>query len=130
MVGYKIFGAIMVIMGLFIGYLSYQAILPIVFGTKAKATIIAVQHVEAKYKKNGRKIVYDLPVFQFNYHNKAINVRDKNSVTDTNVVNTQLQIYYSEKYGISRGFSAVEIVFSIISLAFIFFGLIALFRSE
>ncbi|MDR6525516.1 hypothetical protein J2787_000886 [Chryseobacterium rhizosphaerae] len=127
---FKIFGAIMVIIGLFIGFLVYQAILPIVFGTKTKATIIAVQQVEAKYKKNGRKIIYDLPVFQFDYLNKRITVRDHNSVTDINVVNTQLYIYYSEKYGISRGFSAIEIVFSIISLAFIFFGIIALFKSK
>lgn len=117
-------------MGLFVGFFVYQAILPIVFGTKTKATIIAVQQTEAKYKKNGRKIIYDFPVFQFDYLNKTITVRDHNSVTDINVVHTQLYIYYSEKYGISRGFSAIEVVFSIISLAFIFFGIIVFFKSK
>ena len=117
-------------MGLFAGFLAYQAILPIVLGTKTESTIIAVQQVEAKYKKNGRKIVYDLPVYQFNYLNKTVTVRDHNSVTDTEVVNTQLHIYYSEKYGISRGISAIEVVFSIISLVFIFFGIFATFKSK
>lgn len=127
---FKIFGAVMVTIGLFVGFLVYQAVLPIVFGTKTEATIIAVQQVEAKYKKNGRKIIYDLPVFQFNYLNKTITVRDHNSVNDTNVVNTKLYIYYSEKYGISRGLSAIEIVFSIMALIFVLAGLVALFKSK
>ena len=70
------------------------------------------------------------PVSEFTYKNKLRKITDKSSDVDKDTTNVLLNIYYSEKYGISRGFSAVHIVFSIIALAFIFFGFVALFKSK
>ncbi|MBQ0151643.1 MAG: hypothetical protein KBS61_01960, partial [Chryseobacterium sp.] len=61
---------------------------------------------------------------------KLRKITDKSSDVDKNTTNVRLYIYYSEKYGISRGFSAIEVVFSIMALAFISFGIIALCKKK
>ena len=126
----RIFGITMIVAGLFVCLLSYHAIIPVVFGTKIKATIIAVERVEAKYKKNGEKKYSDRPVFQFNYLGETVTVRDNNSVNDTDTINSQSHIYYSEKYGLSRGFSVVEVVLLTMTFGLLFAGVAALFNAN
>jgi hypothetical protein len=57
-------------------------------------------------------------------------LKDKSRSSTKKEVNSKIEIYYSEKYGISRGFTAFEIILSIISLTSISAGLIALFKSK
>lgn len=117
----KIFGIIMIFLGCFLTYGVIGWFLPIVYGTKLKATIITVEQVKSK-----RFIYVYYPVIEFTYKDKLLRITDKSSDVDKATTNVQLNIYYSEKYGISRGFSAVHIVFSIMVFAFIFFGIISL----
>lgn len=121
----RIFGIIMIVLGGFLAYGVIGRSLPIVFGTKIKATINTVEQVK---DKRFTHVYY--PVIEFTYKNKFRKITDKSSDVDKDTTNVQLNIYYSEKYGISRGFSAVHVVFSIISLAFISAGLVALFKSK
>ncbi|WP_426475900.1 hypothetical protein [Chryseobacterium balustinum] len=121
----RIFGVIILLLGGFLAYGIISRSLPIVFGTKIKATINTVEQVKSK-----RFTYVYYPVIEFTYKNKLRKITDKSSDVDKNTTNVQLYIYYSEKYGISRGFSTIEVVFSVISLAFIFFGIIALFKSK
>ena len=121
----RIFGIIMILLGCFLTYGVIGSSLPIVYGTKLKAKITTVEQV-----KNKRFTYVYYPVIEFTYKNKLRKITDKSSDVDKDKRNVLLTIYYSEKYGISRGFSAVHVVFSIISVVFIFFGFVALFKSK
>jgi len=119
------FGIILVLLGGFLIYRVIGSSLPIIFGQKIKATIVAIERV-----KNKRFTYLYYPIFQFPYHNKIIKVVDKSSDVEKKSLNEQQVIFYHEKYGISRGFSAAMLVFSLISLSFISFGIVALFKKS
>ena len=103
----------------------YKSSLPMIYGTKVKAKVIGTDSVKSK-----RFTYLYYPVIEFTYKNKVRKITDKSSDVDKDTPNVELNIYYSEKYGISRGFSAVNVIFSIIALAFTFFGIVALFKSK
>lgn len=119
----KVFGIVLIIIGSFIVYSISGTFLSVVSGTKLKATIVAVEKV-----KNKRFTYLYYPIFQFNYKNKILHHVSKSHSIDLKEIGSEIYIYYSEKYGISRGFTAFEIIFSVIGISFIFFGLIALFK--
>lgn len=125
MIVIRVFGFFILLLGGFIAYGVIGSSLPILFGERAKATIITVEKVKDK-----RFTYLYYPVIQFTHNNKLLKITDKSSDISTDKVNTKLYIYYSEKYGISRGFSAVEIVFSIMSIGFIFGGAIMVFSKK
>ncbi|KEY18991.1 hypothetical protein [Kaistella antarctica] len=126
----KIFGIILILLGGFLAFGMIGSLLRIMSGTKTKAKIVAIEKVNNNYEKFGSSTYSNYPILQFDYKNTTIKKVDKSVGSNPEDLNTYIYIYYSEKYGISRDFSAVEVVFSIISLAFIFFGFVALFKSN
>lgn len=118
----RIFGISLILIGGFLFYGLINSYKPIIFGTKTEATIVAVERVH-----NKRFTFLYYPVFQFHYSSKTIRVVDQSSDIDKNSVGLKEFIYYDENYGISRGFRSTTIIFSFISISFLFFGLVALF---
>lgn len=125
MIVIRVFGFFILLLGGFIAYGVIGSSLPILFGERTKATIITAEKV-----KNKRFTYLYYPVIQFTHNNKLLKITDKSSDISKDKVNTQLYNYYSEKYGISRGFSAIEVVFSIMSIGFIFGGTIMVFSKK
>lgn len=121
----KFFGIILLTIGVYLMFNLYKSSLPMIYGSKVKAKVIGTESVKSK-----RFTYLYYPVIEFIYKNKVRKITDKSSDIDKNTPNVELNIYYSEKYGISRGFSAVNVIFSIIALAFIFFGFVVLFKSK
>lgn len=123
MIVIRVFGFFILLLGGFIAYGVIGSSLPILFGERTEATIITVEKVKDK-----RFTYLYYPVIQFSHNSKLLKITDKSSDISKDKVNTKLYIYYSEKYGISRGFSAIEVVFSIMSIGFIFGGSLMLFK--
>ncbi|TCD12607.1 hypothetical protein EZ449_00750 [Pedobacter frigidisoli] len=117
----RIFGISLVLMGGFLAYGLLGSYRPILFGTKREATIVAVKRFD-----NKRFTYVYYPVFQFAHQNKTIRIIDKSGDVKEDSVGLKAFIYYDENYGISRGFTSVIIIFSIISISCLFFGLVAL----
>jgi len=122
MVIIRIFGISLILMGVFLAYGLKGTYLAILFGTKTEATIVAVEQV------NNKRFTYVYyPVFQFTHLKKTIKAADRSRDIDKNSVGIKEFIFYSEKYGVSRRIAPTTIVFSFISVCFIFFGFVSLF---
>ncbi|MDR6545764.1 hypothetical protein J2810_001812 [Chryseobacterium rhizosphaerae] len=126
----RVFGIALILIGGFLAYGVAGSFSRMLHGEKIIATIVDIEKVTDKYKKFDKPSYSYYPILKFIYKNRTMQLTDKSHNSTEKEVKTKIKIYYSEKYGISRGFSAIEIVFSIISLAFIFFGIIALFKSK
>lgn len=129
--GIKIFGAILIVLGLFFIYGIFKASLPLVFGQKVKAKIVGIE--KEKWRKHTQtdypSYVY-YPILEFEYKNKTIKLTNnfQHDFEESFIKsNTEMTIYYSEKYGASNGFGAVEIIFLIIGIVFSFFGVVCFF---
>lgn len=130
--GFRVFGVILILLG---GYITYGVIgscLPIMFGDQVKAKIIRMDSEKLKKHKPNSPIVY-YPVLQFEYQNETITLTNnfqhdfKKNFIDTH---REMTIYYSKNHGVSNGFTVVEGVFLFMGFSFLFFGLIALFKSK
>lgn len=118
----RILGISLILIGGFLAYGLTGSYKPIIFGAKTEATIVATERFD-----NKRFTYVYYPVFQFLHHNKTIKVLDKSSDVKENSVGLKALIYYDENYGMSRGFTSTTIIFSFISISFLFFGLVAIF---
>jgi len=121
----RTFGIILILLGGFLAYGMIGSALPMIFGVKTEATIVATKRVADK-----RFTYVYYPVFKFIYKNKTVEVVDDSGDVMENSVGLKKLIYYDENYGISRGFTSSFIIFSFISFSFLFFGLISLLSKE
>ena len=117
----KTFGVILLLLGLFLAFgLSKDSRL-MLFGTKIKADVIGIDSV-----KNKRFGYVHYPVLQFNYKQQQFRlVNDFRSIDPKNVP-AHMDIYYAEGIGISDGFTVIYVIFSIISIIIIIFGIIVI----
>ena len=117
----RTFGVILLLLGLFLAYgLSKDSRL-MLFGSKIKADVIGINSV-----KNKRFGYVHYPILQFNYKQKQVRlVKDLSSINPKKVP-THMDVYYEEDIGISDGFTVVYVIFSIISIIMIIFGIIAI----
>ncbi|AZI24433.1 hypothetical protein EA772_03365 [Pedobacter sp. G11] len=121
----RTFGIILILLGGFLAYGMIGSALPMIFGVKTEATIVATKRVDDK-----RFTYVYYPVFKFIYKNKTVEVVDDSGDVMKNSVGLKKLIYYDENYGISRGFTSSFIIFSFMSASFLSFGLISLLSKE
>ena len=122
----KTFAVALILIGAFIAYGIVGSLSRIAYGQKTLATIVAIEKIEEKYKKFDKPSYSSYPVLRFSYKNLTLQLTDKSQSSTEKEVNNKIDIYYSEKYGVSRGFTAFQVVFSVISFTFIFFGFVIL----
>lgn len=126
----RVFGIALILIGGFLAYGLVGAFSRILHGEKTIATIVNIEKVTDKYKKFDKPSYSYYPILRFIYKNKTMQLMDRSRSGTKKEINSKIEIYYSEKDGISRGFTAFELILSIISLAFISAGLVALFKSK
>ncbi|WP_333852047.1 hypothetical protein [Epilithonimonas sp.] len=122
----NIFAVILILIGGFLAYGIIGHLLRIFNSDKIAASIVSVNKIENNYKKFDTPSYTNYPVLRFPYKNKILQITDKNQSATENEINNKVNIYYSEKYGITRGFTAFHWTFCIISFTFLFFGVVIL----
>lgn len=120
----NIFGIILLIIGVYLLYGIYKSSLPIIYGTKVKANIIGVDSVKSK-----RFTYVYYPVLQFSHNNHNINFTDKSSSVNKDIPKAEVMVYYDRDNGVSEGFTNEKIIFLIISILIILFGLMGLIKT-
>lgn len=117
----KVFGVILLFVGLFLAFGLVKDSRLMLFGSKIKADVIGIDSV-----KNKRFGYVHYPILQFNYKQQQVRlVKDLRSVEPKNVPN-HMEIYYVEGIGISDGFTVTYAIFFIISAIMITFGIIVI----
>lgn len=109
----------MLIIGVYLMFNLYKSSLPMIYGTQVKANIIGIDSVKSK-----RFTYLYYPVIQFNHLNKTVNFTDKSSSVNKNIEKTEVMLYYNQEYGVSQGFTTEKIVFLVIGILWLLFGLV------
>ncbi|KFC18423.1 hypothetical protein [Epilithonimonas lactis] len=126
----RIFAVALILIGGFLAYGIIGSLSRIFQGEKTVALVVGLDRIENKYKKFDKPSYTTYPILRFNYKNRTVQLTDKNNSGTEKEINNKINIYYSEKYGISRGFTAFQLVLSIISLTFLFFGIVILLKQK
>ncbi|MBB6370071.1 hypothetical protein [Chryseobacterium shigense] len=121
----KIFGAFFILLGGFLVYAILGTFFNVISGKKIQAKIVAVEKVESK-----RFTYLYYPIFEFSYKNCIVRQVNRSQSIDLKEIGTKTDIYYIENHQISRGFTIVEIIFSVVGICFIFFGMVTLFKQR
>lgn len=121
---------LLILIGGFIAYGIIGHLSRIANSDRVVASIVAIKRIEKNYKKFDKPSYTDYPVLRFRYQNKMLQVMDKSQSATDSEVNSKINIYYSEKYGVTRGFTAFHWVFSVISVTFLFFGIVVFLKRK
>jgi hypothetical protein len=119
----NILGLILIIIGGYLIFNLYRSSLPVIYGTKIKANIIGTDSVKSK-----RFTYVYYPIFQFNDKNQTIRFTDKTSSVDKNIRKSEVMIYYNQDYGVSQGFTTEKIIFLIMGLLLVLFGIVCFLK--
>lgn len=119
--GIKIFGICLILLGGFLIYSIFGTVFYVISGNKIQAKIVAVEKVKSK-----RFTYLYYPIFEFSYENRIVRQVDRSESIDLKEIGTNTYIYYNKDYQIIK-LTTPKIIFSVIGICSVFFGIVSLF---